>query len=192
MLSCVGFDMKEPMDTYLTTPPPEDLGRRQLAIDLAEDALIQDTRQLAAKPSFSHFSAASANSNSSSPPEDLSRQQLAIDLAEDAFIQAEFVLADAARSGPSADVDAASATRDAARRALADAEQPLKFVTNFCYAGDSTVKMFHLIQNWHHCVPRNITCSDDECNMYGECDREDCLGWLREFCPMLLPCVRFF
>ena len=146
MLSCVGFDMKEPMDTYLTTPPPEDLSRRQLAIDLAEDA----------------------------------------------FIQAEFVLADAVRSGLPADVDTASATRDAARLALADAEQPLKFVTNFCYAGDGTVKMFHLIQNWHHCVPSNITCSDDECNMYGECDREDCLGWLREFCPMLLPCVRFF
>jgi hypothetical protein len=29
MLSCVGFDMKEPMDTYLTSPPPEDLGRRK-------------------------------------------------------------------------------------------------------------------------------------------------------------------
>ena len=58
--------------------------------------------------------------------------------------------------------------------------------------GDGTVQMFHLIQNWHHCVPSNITISDDECNMYGECDREDCLGWLREFCPKLLPCVRFF
>jgi hypothetical protein len=47
-----------------------------------------------------------------------------------------------------ADVDAASTTCDAARRVLAGAKQPLKFVTNFCYAGDGTVKMFHLIQNW--------------------------------------------
>jgi hypothetical protein len=128
MLSCVGFDMKEPMDTYLTSPPPEDLGRRQLAIDLAEDA----------------------------------------------FIQAEFVLADAVRSGLPTDVDAASTARDAARAALAvlTADEVRHQDTNFCYAGDGTVKMFHLIQNWHHCMPSNITISDDKCNMYGKwlCD----------------------
>ena len=128
----------------------------------------------------------------SPPPEDVMRHQTALDEAEDALVHAELVLADAAAEGDEARVARARLAAADAYAALAHAEQPLKYVTNFCYSSNGTVKLSHLIQQWHHCEPTNITYSDDEANMYGECDRGECFAWCREEMPELVPAVRFF